>query len=275
MNKKMKDLTGQKFGKLTVIRWHGYTNAKRKNATWLCQCDCGNYAVRTGKVLKDGGNSGCEECKHMKSDLTGERFGKLLVVEKYKSIKGQIYWKCQCDCGNVVYHATGRLKSGVIISCGCSKREKMIKMNTTHGLSNTRLYEIWSGMKKRCYDKNCKAYENYGGRGIVVCDEWKNDFESFYDWSMNNGYADDLSIDRIENDGIYSPNNCKWSTPEEQVNNRRVTLKYSMFGIEKPLKEWSNMANANYSRIYQRYKNGNNPFDECEIKRIKECIGDN
>ena len=177
--KRTEDLTGKKFGRLVVIERYGYTNGKRKLATWLCQCDCGEMTIRTGKALKDSQNSGCDKCRFFNTDLTGQRIGNLTVISRYSSGKGQVIWECKCDCGNITKISTGRLKSGNVKSCGCAKRKITIERNTTHGLSNTRLYKIWCGMKKRCCNPNSKPYENYGGRGITICDEWINDFTNF------------------------------------------------------------------------------------------------
>ena len=144
----------------------------------------------------------------------------------------------------------------------------MIKQNTLHGKSHTRLYKIWIGMKKRCYNPRSNAYERYGGRGIGIYQEWLNDFMSFYNWSMENGYNDNLSIDRIDVNGNYEPSNCRWATIDEQSSNKRDTVYYEMFGLNKPLTEWCKYAEIKYSRAYQRLKNGNNPFDEGELNKI-------
>lgn len=269
---KLNDLTGQKFGRLTVVRQYGYTDGKRKLPTWLCKCDCGNMAIRTGKALKSSKNSGCDDCKWIYKDLVGKVFGCLTVISKHSSGSGQIMWNCKCECGNIIQVNTGRLNFGSITSCGCIKRNRIIEQNTTHGLSNTRLYEIWCGMKKRCYDENSERYKDYGGRGITICDEWKDDFQSFYDWAMKNGYKENLTIERKDVNGNYCSENCCWITKAQQSRNQRKTIKYTIFGIEKPLIEWCEYAEIKNSRAYQRYRNGNPPFDENELRKIKENL---
>lgn len=268
MDRRIEDLTGKKFGRLTVIKENGRTNGKRKLVKWICRCECGNIVERTGKALKTSKNSGCDNCKFIREDLTGKRYGKIKVVSMKGHEKGSIIWNCVCDCGKELEISTSRLNSGHVQSCGCTKKERMIKQNTLHGKSHTRLYKIWIGMKKRCYNPSSNAYERYGGRGIGVCQEWLNDFMSFYNWSMENGYNDNLSIDRIDVNGNYEPSNCRWATIDEQSSNKRDTVYYEMFGLNKPLTEWCKYAEIKYSRAYQRFKNGNNPFDEGELKKI-------
>lgn len=269
---RVEDLTGRKFGRLTVVKRYGNTNGKRKLPTWLCQCDCGEIAIRTGKALKASKNSGCDKCRFLYMDLTGQKFGNLTVISRYISGDGEVLWHCKCDCGNVVKISTGRLNYGNVKSCGCAKAKRTTERNTTHGLSGTRLYEIWCGMKKRCYNKNSNAYENYGGRGIIICQEWLDDFMNFYNWAMENGYSDSLSIDRIDTNGNYEPSNCRWADDKTQSLNKRETIYFELFGEKKPLKEWCEYAEIKYARAYQRYKNGNQPFDENELNKVKEKL---
>lgn len=177
-------------------------------------------------------------------DLTGERYGRLTVIReaemmRYPSGIPNRTWECQCDCGNVIICNTGRLKSGNTKSCGCLRKEIAAKKNYKHGNSKTKLYRIWAEMKGRCLCKTNKAYKNYGGRGITVCDEWKEDFTAFKTWALSHGYREGLTIERIENDGNYCPDNCKWIPKSEQPKNRRNCHYITFNGETKTLSEWS------------------------------------
>lgn len=167
-------------------------------------------------------------------DLTGRQFGRLTVtkfshINKYR----QSVWECRCVCGNKTTVVGGQLVSGHIKGCGCLQGGV-----ETHGMTHSRLYRIWIGMKTRCENPTEPDYHLYGGRGIAICDEWK-DFAAFNDWAMSNGYRDDLSIDRKNTDGDYCPENCRWATMKEQQNNRRNNRLITHNGKTQSLAQWS------------------------------------
>ena len=178
------------------------------------------------------------ERKPYKIDLIGKRYGRLVVIsydgKKTCGKAKKTMWKCKCDCGNECSVSSGDLRSGHTTSCGCYHNEIVGKLNRTHNLSNKcgRLYPLWKSIRHRCYCKTSKDYRNYGGRGIVMCDEWKNDFQSFYEWAIDNGYREEktekglnkLTIDRIDVNGNYEPKNCRFVTNAVQARNKRNTM---------------------------------------------------
>ena len=181
-------------------------------------------------------------------DLTGQKFGRLTVIERAENKGKHLLWRCKCDCGEICLAAGTHLKSGSKQSCGCLLREHAKglskKVNVTHGLSESRIYRTYISMKQRCYNPNIKSYKDYGGRGITVCAEWLNDFSAFYEWAMANGYADDLTIDRKDVNGNYEPSNCRWATRKEQNNNKRNNKEITYKGETHTMAGWIEILKA-------------------------------
>lgn len=162
-------------------------------------------------------------------DIVGKKYNLLTVLNEYRKESNGTYWKCLCDCGEYTWVYRGKITTGSTKSCGCLNK-------SLNGLSKHPLYKVWWSMKERCYSQNHKAYHNYGGRGIIICDEWLSNFLNFYEWSHLNGYKEGLSIDRINNDDNYSPENCRWITVSENTakankEKPKRKSKYMYYGI--------------------------------------------
>ena len=255
---KFKDLTGQRFGKLMVVsRADDYIKPNgNKIIQWRCVCDCGNEVVVRGEYLRSGDTKSCG-CL-TSENLVGMKFGRLTVMDREspKSKKTKGLWVCKCECGNVIKVNTSDLKSGNTTSCGCKRKETLRQLRTKHGESNTRLYNVWSDMKKRCYNTKNVDYKNYGGRGITVCDEWM-DFQNFYEWAIANGYDEtaprgQCTIDRIDVDGCYEPENCRWVDRYIQMNNKRNNRILTYNGESHTLAEWCEIVNIPYNCLKSR-----------------------
>ena len=194
--------------------------------------------------------------KSYKKDLTGQRFGKLTVLEFVQTTDEESHWRCRCDCGNIAVIRIGGLTSGKTQSCGCLQKERASQAKKKHGMTHTRLYNIWKSMKERCYNRNAVNYNRYGGRGITICKEWQNNFQAFATWAQNNGYNDSLTIDRIDNYKEYSPDNCRWCDVQTQSKNRRSNVIVEYKGKKMCLKDAAKLSKIAYKVLWERYQYG-------------------
>ena len=198
-----------------------------------------------------------------RKNLIGQSFGRLTVIAEGKTRESdnkrkRYYWLCQCSCGSQPKEINqNSLLSGEIISCGCYHSEHNHEYGFKHGMSHTRIYTIWSGMIQRCCNPNAKNYPRYGGRGVTVCEEWK-EFKNFYEWSKISGYSDNLTIERLDNNGNYCPENCTWITKEKQMRNTRRNHYIKYNDEELTLTEWARKFDMNVETL--RYQVNHNNF---------------
>lgn len=236
---KWNEKVGEKYGKLTITE---FSHLKSNGVpVYSCTCECGYKQFQVGfDRLEKGLTSDCG-CSKRNGDLTGKRFGRLVVVRKTEIRENEsIVWECKCDCGNTTLVSGRYLGKGSKKSCGCIMKEKM------HFACSLPIHKCWGQMMTRCYNKKWEGYENYAGRGITVCDEWigsnPKGFANFYDWAMANGYSDEklpngrrkYTLDRIDNDKGYSPENCRFVTEKEQQENKRNRI-YVVYNGENML----------------------------------------
>lgn len=256
---------GKIYGNFKIIGFKR-TTGKRQEIRWICKCLlCGDIASRIPSKLKNKQYPLCKcqlRNKQIKYDDTyiGKSFGRLKVVGFGKEHN----FICECRCGNIKEYVPKNVVSGAIVSCGCYSKEITIDRMTTHGGCSggeiERVYRIWNGMKQRCNNTNNDHYNDYGGRGIRICDEWLNDYEIFKQWALSNGYSDELSIDRIDNDKGYCPDNCRWTTSKVQRWNQRPHKKHKkqilweIDGITKPAIDWCNEYNISLPTVQYRIK---------------------
>jgi hypothetical protein len=215
-------------------------------------------------------------------DLTGQKFGRLTaigIVERRVYFDGgsKPFWLCRCECGGESVVCDAKLVSGHTKSCGCIKRENIAERNRgfkcgSHyqGAKSLKLLAVWRGIKNRCTSKNSSEFPRYGGRGISVCDEWLV-YKAFEEWALSNGYKEGLSIDRIQNDSGYSPDNCRWATAKEQANNRSTTVTLAAFGESKSLAEWArdDRCNVSYGTLRRRLFSEGMPAEEAITDPLK------
>lgn len=219
---KVTDMAGQHYGRLTVIEREGST--KQGKALWRCLCDCGNEIIVRGAHIRSGSVKSCG-CL-LDADMTGQQFGRLFVVERTGTRKnGEVAWKCKCTCGAETIVRRSSLIRGRTQSCGCLKKDATLQRNTKHGHSGERLFMVWYSMNNRCYNPQSINFNRYGARNIDICDEWRDNYEAFRDWALANGYDENAprgqcTIDRIDNDKGYSPDNCRWVDAKTQRHNQ-------------------------------------------------------
>ena len=247
------DLVGKRFGRLVVRERDG----SRKGVYWLCECDCGKSKSVKAYSLTSGATKscGCYQSELRTDDLIGRKFGKLLVVERAempveRKTEHHAYWNCLCECGKNHIARSSDLKSGTVKSCGCLQIEK----NTKHGMRHDPLYSRWCNMKSRCHNPQNKRHPNWGGRGITVCERWRNDFKAFYEdvSRLPNFGKKGYSLNRIDNDGNYEPNNVEWANDKTQSNNKRNNHILTYNGKTQTIAQWAEEIGISPSTLYNR-----------------------
>lgn len=190
--------------------------------------------------------------------MIGEKFNRLTVIRQDtgRKDKHRRYWMCACECGKWVSVTTADLRSGNTKSCGCWRSDESKERMTTHGDSKSKLYAVWNMMMSRCYNPKTERYPRYGGRGISVCDEWNHNYPAFRDWALSHGYQDGLTIDRIDVDGNYSPENCRWITNAEQMKNMSTNRYLSHNGETHTLSDWARKVGITPATLHKRLKRG-------------------
>lgn len=199
-------------------------------------------------------------------DLVGNKFGKLTVLRQYGSKNGKRFWMCLCDCGNTSIVSTNQLTSGHTKSCGCSVGRPCGK---SPGWKGTIVYSRWQAMKKRCYQVGTAGFENYGGRGIKVCDEWKDNPSAFCEWALANGFSEELTLDRIDVNGDYSPENCRWVTRTEQARNKRNNRLIEHNGEKITVAEYCEKTGVNSGTVSWRLNRSKMPVQDAVSKPVR------
>ena len=272
MGRPIIDLTGQRFGKLVVERRveDKICPKGHKRPMWECRCDCGNIKIASGARLRGGKAKSCGCDENVKrnengqfvkgqliNDLTGKRYGMLTVLGLDRIENRCSWWTVKCDCGTVKSVRGSTLK--VIRSCGCiKKKQDLINLHITnnHELTYHPVYHIWNAMIQRCENPKFKYYKDYGGRGIKVCEEWK-DIRNFSKWADQSGFpGKNLSIERVDVNGNYCPENCCWIDRKYQARNCRNTIRLVINGTERPLVEWAEIYGIKYELVMGRYQKG-------------------
>lgn len=241
------DLTGQRFTRLVVL---AYAGLRKRRTIWTCQCACGKVKDIPAKTLLNGTarSCGCLRKEMMQNPATsprratvsllGETIGFWTVIAHAGVRKGHTWWTCQCVCGTVKDRPAYHLKRKDSLSCGCKQGMLLQMTHTTHGRSYTAEHHVWTSMLQRCHNPNAQNYALYGGRGITVCEAWRNSFEAFLA-DMGPRPSAEHSIDRINNDGPYNRKNTRWTTRDVQAVNRRTTIWIEYNGQKRTAQQWS------------------------------------
>lgn len=251
-----KDITNQRFSKLVALKKVG---RKENNALWECICDCGKTTVTTTTSLIGGNTKSCgclqyELAYNRREVFVGKTFGSLTVIKDLENRHTKRYVWVKCVCGVEKAVSASAMKYGKIISCGCVGAINRTKASIKHGLSYNRLYFVWASMMDRCYKETFPDYHNYGGRGIKVSDEW-HDVRVFIS-DMQEGSEKGLQLDRIDNNGWYSKQNCRWVTRKQNNRNKRNNVFITINNEIKTAKEWSEIYNVRYNDLRLRFHRG-------------------
>lgn len=246
---KILELTGQTFGRLTVLKRAEPDG--RAGSLWLCRCSCGKEFVTRAGSLRQGHSKSCG-CG-MGQNLKGERFGRLMVTGNFVKRGASRYWDCTCDCGKQTSVKSGHLTSNATRSCGCLIGDVAAVNFRTHGRSKTPEYRAWEQLRRRCMDPKCPQYPNYGGRGIAVSSRW-NRFEAFFEDMGPRPIGG--SVDRIDVNGNYTPENCRWATMKQQQRNRRNNRRWEMDGQSLTVGEWAEISGVNWKSLKTRLYGG-------------------
>lgn len=269
-------LIGNTYGHLTVLERSEPVvkrNGKKEKA-YKCRCDCGKIVNIAAWRIVTGDAKSCGCYKHPER-MIGKKYGRLTVVKRiedrhFPSGSKQVQFECRCDCGNIVVATAGHLRDGHTKSCGCLKCDTAGVQSITHGGSSERLYRVWKNMVRRCEDPKTKNYNSYGGRGIRVCEEW-HDYATFRDWANSTGYDSsaargECTIDRIDVDGDYCPENCQWSDAVGQARNKRNTVYITLNGVKKTVIDWSIEYGIDPDLVRTRLRSGWNCVDALTTK---------